>query len=158
MRVGIGFDVHTFKEGDFVVLAGVKVPYVKSFLAHSDGDVVLHALIDALLGAMKAGDVGTLFPDTDPAYKDIDSRILLKKVAELMNEKKYALQNIDITVMAERPKLMKYKSEMEMNIATDMNVSVDLVNVKATTMEKMGFVGREEGIAAQAIALIKKLD
>ena len=157
MRIGIGFDVHTFKEGDYVILAGEKIPYTKSFLAHSDGDVVLHALTDAILGAAKCGDIGMLFPDTDPAYKNADSVILLQKAYEKVQDKGYTIGNIDITVMAERPKLMPHKEKMALNIAKALNIHEDDVNVKATTMEKLGFVGREEGIAAQAIVLLKAI-
>lgn len=155
MRIGFGFDVHAFKEGDHLVLAGVKIPFVRAFKAHSDGDVVLHALTDALLGAVKGGDIGTLFPDTDPKYKDADSRILLKEAYQVILEKGWEVENIDITIMAERPKLLPYRGEMEQNIATDLMIGTDRVNVKATTTEKLGFVGREEGIAAQAAVLLK---
>ncbi|MDG9729383.1 2-C-methyl-D-erythritol 2,4-cyclodiphosphate synthase [Ignatzschineria sp. RMDPL8A] len=155
MRIGFGFDVHAFKEGDHLVLAGVKIPFVRAFKAHSDGDVVLHALTDALLGAVKGGDIGTLFPDTDPKYKDADSRVLLKEAYQVVLEKGWEVENIDITIMAERPKLLPYRGEMEQNIATDLMIGTDRVNVKATTTEKLGFVGREEGIAAQAAVLLK---
>ncbi|NLD08708.1 MAG: 2-C-methyl-D-erythritol 2,4-cyclodiphosphate synthase [Xanthomonadaceae bacterium] len=155
MRIGFGFDVHAFKEGDHLVLAGVKIPFVRAFKAHSDGDVVLHALTDALLGAVKGGDIGTLFPDTDPQYKDADSRVLLKEAYQVILEKGWEVENIDITIMAERPKLLPYRGEMEQNIATDLMIGTDRVNVKATTTEKLGFVGREEGIAAQAAVLLK---
>ncbi len=156
MRVGLGFDVHTFKEGDFVILAGVKIPYCKAFLAHSDGDVVLHALTDAILGAAKCGDIGMLFPNTDPQYKDADSQLLLKSAYDRVKEKGFFINNIDITIMAENPKLMPYKSKMEANIAEVLKINLDDVNVKATTTEKLGFVGREEGIAAQAVVLLSR--
>lgn len=155
MRIGFGFDVHAFKEGDHLVLAGVKIPFERAFKAHSDGDVVLHALTDALLGAVKGGDIGTLFPDTDPQYKDADSRVLLKEAYQVILEKGWEVENIDITIMAERPKLLPYRGEMEQNIATDLMIGTDRVNVKATTTEKLGFVGRKEGIAAQAAVLLK---
>ena len=155
MRIGFGFDVHAFKEGDHLVLAGVKIPFERAFKAHSDGDVVLHALTDALLGAVKGGDIGTLFPDTDPQYKDADSRALLKEAYQVILEKGWEVENIDITIMAERPKLLPYRGEMEQNIATDLMIGTDRVNVKATTTEKLGFVGRKEGIAAQAAVLLK---
>lgn len=154
MRVGIGFDVHAFTEGDHVILAGEKIPHTQAFLAHSDGDVVLHALTDAILGAAKCGDIGVLFPDTDPAYKGADSMILLQKAYEKVKAKGWCIGNIDITVMAERPKLMPHKEKMASNIAKALNLPEDDVNVKATTMEKLGFIGREEGIAAQAIVLL----
>ncbi|MHC5226096.1 2-C-methyl-D-erythritol 2,4-cyclodiphosphate synthase [Ignatzschineria sp. LJL83] len=156
MRIGFGFDVHTFKEGDHLMLGGVKIPYTKSFKAHSDGDVVLHALTDAILGAVKLGDIGTLFPDTDPAYKDIDSRKLLVEAYQLVLNKGYEIGNIDITIMAEQPKILPHREAIERVIAGDLLISQDDINVKATTMEKLGFVGREEGIAAQVAVLLKR--
>ena len=156
MRIGFGFDVHTFKEGDHLMLGGVKIPYTKSFKAHSDGDVVLHALTDAILGAVKLGDIGTLFPDTDPAYKDIDSRKLLVEAYQLVLNKGYVIGNIDITIMAEQPKILPHREAIERVIAGDLLISQDDINVKATTMEKLGFVGREEGIAAQVAVLLKR--
>ena len=156
MRIGFGFDVHIFKEGDHLMLGGVKIPYTKSFKAHSDGDVVLHALTDAILGAVKLGDIGTLFPDTDPAYKDIDSRKLLVEAYQLVLNKGYEIGNIDITIMAEQPKILPHREAIERVIAGDLLISQDDINVKATTMEKLGFVGREEGIAAQVAVLLKR--
>lgn len=156
MRIGFGFDVHTFQEGDHLMLGGVKIPFHKAFKAHSDGDVVLHALTDALLGAVKGGDIGTLFPDTDPRYKGVDSRHLLKEVYQIVRDKGYEIGNIDITIMAEAPKMKPYRAAIESVIAEDLAISVDDINVKATTMEKLGFVGREEGIAAQVALLLKR--
>lgn len=156
MRIGFGFDVHTFQEGDHLMLGGVKIPFHKAFKAHSDGDVVLHALTDALLGAVKGGDIGTLFPDTDPRYKGADSRHLLKEVYQIVRDKGYEIGNIDITIMAEAPKMKPYRAAIESVIAEDLAISVDDINVKATTMEKLGFVGREEGIAAQVALLLKR--
>lgn len=156
MRIGFGFDVHTFQEGDHLMLGGVKIPFHKAFKAHSDGDVVLHALTDAILGAVKAGDIGTLFPDTDPRYKDADSRLLLKEAYQIVLNRGYKIGNIDITIMAEQPKMKPYRATIESVIATDLNISTDDINVKATTMEKLGFVGREEGIAAQVAVLLKR--
>ncbi|MDM1545801.1 2-C-methyl-D-erythritol 2,4-cyclodiphosphate synthase [Ignatzschineria indica] len=156
MRIGFGFDVHTFQEGDHLMLGGVKIPFHKAFKAHSDGDVVLHALTDAILGAVKAGDIGTLFPDTDPRYKDADSRLLLKEAYQIVLNRGYKIGNIDITIMAEQPKMKPYRAAIESVIATDLNISTDDINVKATTMEKLGFVGREEGIAAQVAVLLKR--
>ncbi|PWD83539.1 2-C-methyl-D-erythritol 2,4-cyclodiphosphate synthase [Ignatzschineria cameli] len=156
MRIGFGFDVHTFQEGDHLMLGGVKIPFHKAFKAHSDGDVVLHALTDALLGAVKGGDIGTLFPDTDPRYKGADSRHLLKEVYQIVRDKGYEIGNIDITIMAEAPKMKPYREAIESVIAEDLAISVDDINVKATTMEKLGFVGREEGIAAQVALLLKR--
>ncbi len=154
MRIGFGFDVHTFEEGDHLMIGGVRIPFHKKFKAHSDGDVVLHALTDAILGAAKAGDIGTLFPDTDPAFKGVDSRILLKQAYKLVFDKGYRIGNIDITVLAERPKILPHRAAIEQIIAGDLAISMNDINVKATTMEKMGFVGREEGIAAQVAVLL----
>ncbi|GGZ97754.1 2-C-methyl-D-erythritol 2,4-cyclodiphosphate synthase [Ignatzschineria ureiclastica] len=154
MRIGFGFDVHTFEEGDHLMIGGVRIPFHKKFKAHSDGDVVLHALTDAILGAAKAGDIGTLFPDTDPAFKGADSRVLLKQAYKLVFDKGYRIGNIDITVLAERPKILPHREAIEQIIAGDLAISMNDINVKATTMEKMGFVGREEGIAAQVAVLL----
>ena len=156
MRIGFGFDVHTFKEGDHLMLGGVKIPFHKAFKAHSDGDVVLHALTDAILGAAKAGDIGTRFPDTDPAYKDADSRKLLIEAYKIVLDKGYEIGNIDITIMAEQPKILPHREAIERVIAGDLLISQNDINVKATTMEKLGFVGREEGIAAQVAVLLKQ--
>ena len=138
------------------MLGGVKIPFHKAFKAHSDGDVVLHALTDAILGAVKLGDIGTLFPDTDPAYKDADSRKLLVKAYQLVLDRGYEIGNIDITIMAERPKILPHRGAIERIIAGDLMISENDINVKATTMEKLGFVGREEGIAAQVAVLLKQ--
>lgn len=156
MRIGFGFDVHTFKEGDHLMLGGVKIPFHKAFKAHSDGDVVLHALTDAILGAVKLGDIGTLFPDTDPAYKNADSRKLLVQAYQLVLDRGYEIGNIDITIMAEQPKVLPHREAIERVIAGDLLISQNDINVKATTMEKLGFVGREEGIAAQVAVLLKQ--
>ncbi|GBU09344.1 2C-methyl-D-erythritol 2,4-cyclodiphosphate synthase [Gammaproteobacteria bacterium] len=156
-KIGSGFDVHAFKEGDFLILCGVKIPFNKSFLAHSDGDVAIHALIDALLGSLCLGDIGELFPDTDPAFKNIDSRILLKKVYAQILEKGWNIGNIDLTIMAQAPALSPYKLEMRKNIAQDLNIELDQINIKATTTESLGFVGRKEGIAATATVLISQM-
>jgi 2-C-methyl-D-erythritol 2,4-cyclodiphosphate synthase len=156
MRIGQGYDVHRFKDDGDVILGGVKVPYEKGLEAHSDGDVVLHALCDALLGAVAMGDIGKHFPDTDPNFKGADSRVLLRHVYGLVQEKGYRLGNADITIIAQAPKMSPYTAEMCANIAADLNVTVDCINVKATTTEKLGFEGRKEGIAVQAIALLLK--
>lgn len=155
-RIGQGLDVHAFEEGDFVTLAGVKIPHTQGLKAHSDGDVVLHALTDALLGTLGLGDIGQHFPDTDIAYKGADSRILLKKAYALIQAKGYELVNADITVACERPKLAKHNLAMRSNIAEDLQVDIDQISVKATTTEKLGFTGREEGILASAIVLVAK--
>ena len=154
MRIGHGYDVHAFCEGDHVMLCGVKVPHNKGFKAHSDGDVALHALTDAILGACALGDIGRHFPDTDDAYKDADSRELLRHVIELISQRGYQINNADITIVAERPKLSALIDSMCEVVAVDLNVDRDRVNVKATTSEKLGFIGREEGIAAQAVVTV----
>ncbi|MGJ0491495.1 MULTISPECIES: 2-C-methyl-D-erythritol 2,4-cyclodiphosphate synthase [Methylobacter] len=156
IRVGQGYDVHRFKEGGDVILGGVKIDYEKGLEAHSDGDVVLHALSDALLGAAALGDIGKHFPDTDPEFKGADSRVLLRHVYSIVQEKGYSLVNADITIIAQAPKMAPYISAMCRNIADDLKVDVDCVNVKATTTEKLGFEGRKEGIAVQAVVLIEK--
>ena len=157
-RIGHGYDVHAFGEGDFIVLGGVKIPHSAGLLAHSDGDVVLHALSDALLGALALGDIGHHFPDDDAALKGVDSRILLRRVVAQMEERGYEIGNVDMTIIAQRPKLADHISAMRMNIASDLKTDDSNCNVKATTTEKLGFAGREEGIAVHAVALIKEID
>lgn len=154
MRIGHGYDVHRFKEGDFVTLAGVKVPHSQGIEAHSDGDVILHALCDALLGAAALGDIGRHFPDTDPQYKGIDSRKLLRHVYALLQQKNYRLVNADITLIAQAPRVATYIDAMVANIAEDLQVQISAVNVKATTTEKLGFIGEKKGLAAEAVVLI----
>ncbi len=154
IRIGQGMDVHAFEEGDFVTLAGVKIPHSHGLKAHSDGDVVLHALCDALLGALALGDIGQHFPDTDPDFKGADSRQLLKHVYQLILDRGYALNNADITVACERPKLAKHNLEMRQSIADVLDVDVTQISVKATTTEKLGFTGRQEGILSMATVLI----
>ncbi len=156
IRVGQGYDVHRFKDGGDVILGGVKIPYEQGLEAHSDGDVVLHALCDALLGAAALGDIGKHFPDTDPEFKGADSRVLLRHVYAIVQEKGYKLVNADITIIAQAPKMSPHTAAMCRNIAEDLKVDVDCINVKATTTEKLGFEGRKEGIAVQAIVLIEK--
>lgn len=157
-RIGSGFDVHAFKEGDHLMLCGVTIPYHRSFLAHSDGDVALHALTDAVLSSLCLGDIGELFPDTDLALKGIDSRILLKKAYQLILERGWRLGNVTVIIQAEMPKLKPYKLLMRQNIAADLGINLDQVNVAATTTERLGFVGREEGISAMASVLICKVN
>lgn len=154
IRIGQGMDVHAFEEGDFVTLAGVKIPHTQGLKAHSDGDVVLHALCDALLGAVALGDIGQHFPDTDPNFKGADSRVLLKHVYQLILDRGYVLNNADITVACERPKLAKHNLEMRQSIADVLDVDVTQISVKATTTEKLGFTGRQEGILSTATVLI----
>ena len=156
IRVGMGYDVHRFKDGGDVILGGVKIDYEQGLEAHSDGDVVLHALCDALLGAAALGDIGKHFPDTDPEFKGADSRVLLRHVYCIIQDKGYVLVNADITIIAQAPKMAPYIVAMCVNIAADLNIDVDFINVKATTTEKLGFEGRKEGIAVQAIVLIEK--
>jgi 2-C-methyl-D-erythritol 2,4-cyclodiphosphate synthase len=154
VRIGQGFDVHAFQGGGRLVLGGVTVPHDRSLEAHSDGDVVLHALCDALLGAAGLGDIGRHFPPHDAAYAGIDSRILLRKTCEQLQEKNYAVVNADITIVAQVPKLSPYVDAMCDNISADLQVNASQVNVKATTTEHLGFTGRGEGIAAFAVVLL----
>jgi 2-C-methyl-D-erythritol 2,4-cyclodiphosphate synthase len=158
-RIGHGFDVHKFsekKENANVIICGVSIPYESELVAHSDGDVALHALSDALLGAAALGDIGHHFPDTDPQYAGADSRVLLRHVMDSVKEKGYQVGNVDVTIMAQAPKMAPHIENMRANIASDLNVDIDQVNVKATTTEKLGFVGRKEGIAVEAVALLNK--
>ncbi|MBD9360631.1 2-C-methyl-D-erythritol 2,4-cyclodiphosphate synthase [Methylomonas fluvii] len=156
IRVGQGYDVHRFTDGDHIILGGVKIPYEKGLEAHSDGDVVLHALADAILGAAALGDIGKHFPDTDPEFKGANSRVLLRHVYKIVQEKGYKLVNADVTIIAQAPKMLPHVPDMRANIAADLVVDVDFINVKATTTEKLGFEGRKEGIAVQAVVLIEK--
>jgi 2-C-methyl-D-erythritol 2,4-cyclodiphosphate synthase len=153
-RIGHGIDVHRFGAGDHVVLGGVSIPHERGLVAHSDGDVVLHALCDAILGALALGDIGQHFPDTDPAWRGADSRALLRHVAELMQQQGYRLGNADITVLAERPRLAAHIALMRERIAADLQAETTQVSVKATTTEKLGFVGRCEGIEAHAVVVV----
>lgn len=158
MKIGMGYDVHRLTEGRDLILGGVKIPYEKGLLGHSDADVLLHAVMDALLGAAALGDIGRHFPDTDEAYRGISSMKLLEKVGELLEECQYAVGNIDATVIAQKPKLSPYREEMRQNIAGVLRISVSQVNVKATTEEGLGFTGIGEGISAQAVALLTAKD
>lgn len=154
LRIGHGFDVHAFAEGRRLILGGVDVPCARGLAGHSDADVLAHALMDAALGAMRAGDIGKLFPDTDPAYEGADSLVLMRRVAELARERGYRILDVDCTVAAQAPKLAPHRGRMRENMAAALGVPVDAVGVKATTTERLGFVGREEGIAAWAVALL----
>lgn len=156
MRIGHGFDVHKFGGEGPVIIGGVEVPYEQGLLAHSDGDVALHALSDALLGAISAGDIGKHFPDTDPAYKGADSRELLRRVYHKVREQGFVLGNLDVTIIAQVPKMLSHIQGMREAIAKDLNTDINNVNVKATTTEKLGFTGRKEGIASEAVVLIYK--
>ena len=154
MRIGQGFDVHAFGAGDHVVLGGVKIDYPKGVVAHSDGDVVIHALCDAVLGALGMGDIGQHFPDSDPRYRGADSRVFLREVTAHMRAAGLELVNADVTVLAEAPRIAKHRGAMAENLAADLGVSVQLINIKATTTERLGFIGRGEGLAASAAVLL----
>ena len=154
MRIGHGYDVHRLVEGRKLILGGVEIPYEKGLLGHSDADVLAHAVMDSLLGAAALGDIGKLFPDSDSKYLGADSLNLLKQVCLLLKEKKYHIENIDATVLAQKPKLMDYLPEMRENMAKACGISVDCISVKATTEEGLGFTGALEGIAAHAVSLI----
>ncbi|MFZ2321741.1 MAG: 2-C-methyl-D-erythritol 2,4-cyclodiphosphate synthase [Pseudomonas sp.] len=154
MRIGHGYDVHRFCDGEFVTLGGVQIAHKFGLLAHSDGDVLLHALSDALLGAAALGDIGKHFPDTDPQFKGADSRVLLRHVLGLVKAKGWQVGNVDATIVAQAPKMAPHIDAMRGLIAADLEVALDQVNVKATTTEKLGFTGREEGIAVHAVALL----
>lgn len=154
MRIGQGFDVHQLVAGRKLIIGGVDIPYNKGLLGHSDADVLLHAICDALLGAAALGDIGQHYADTDSEYKDIDSRILLRDVANKIKAAGYRIANVDATIIAQAPKMAPYISQMVANIAADLGVAVNAVNVKATTTEQLGYTGRGEGIAAQAVVLL----
>jgi len=157
MRVGLGYDVHKLVEGRDLILGGVCIPYEKGLLGHSDADVLVHAIMDALLGAAALGDIGKHFPDTDPAYKGINSLELLAHVGEILDEHLYVIENIDATIVAQRPKMAPYIQTMRENIAQVLKIEVDQVSVKATTEEGLGFTGSGEGISSQAICAIEKI-
>ena len=155
MRIGHGYDVHAFGEGKGLVLGGVSIPYPRAFIAHSDGDVLIHALIDGILGALCLGDIGQHFPDTDSAFAGSNSRDLLAEVVAMMRVKGYVLGNGDMTIIAQSPKMAPYLDGMRLNLAADLGCSVEQINIKATTTEKLGFSGREEGIACHAVVLLR---
>ena len=156
MRIGQGFDVHKFGPGEFITLGGVQIPYHQGLEAHSDGDVLIHALCDALLGACGLGDIGHHFPDTDPAFAGVDSRVLLRKVMQDVKQLGYQLTNADMTIIAQAPKMMPHLPAMLEKLAADLNTPVDRLNIKASTTENLGFVGRNEGISALAVVLLEK--
>lgn len=156
IRIGQGFDVHAFAEGRPLIIGGITIPYEKGLLGHSDADVLLHAISDAILGAIAAGDIGKHFPDTDPDFKGADSAVLLEKVWGLVKAEGYELGNLDCTIIAQKPKMLPYIESMRERISQLLECSISQVNVKATTTEKLGFTGRGEGIASQAIVLLKK--
>lgn len=157
MRVGIGYDVHKLIENRKLILGGVEIPHTMGLLGHSDADVLVHAIMDALLGAASLGDIGQHFPDTDPAYEGISSMKLLADVGELLGKRGYVIENIDAVIVAQRPKLRPYIAQMEQNIAQVLAIAEDQINVKATTEERLGFTGREEGISAQAVCSLTGL-
>ena len=156
MRIGHGYDVHAFGDGDHIMLCGVRIAHPCGLMAHSDGDVALHALTDGLLGALALGDIGHHFPDDDPTFEGADSRQLLRQVVALVDERGYALGNADLTIIAQAPKLASHIDAMRQNLAKDLGCDMDQINVKATTTETLGFVGREEGIAVHAVVLLKE--
>ncbi len=156
LRIGHGYDVHAFKSGDHIILGGVRIPHNKAFLAHSDGDVLVHAVCDALLGAAALGDIGQHFPDTDDRFKGADSRELLRSVISMLQTRQFSVNNLDITIIAQSPKMGPYIQSMRENLAADIQSDIANVNVKATTTEKLGFAGREEGIAVHAVTIIQR--
>jgi len=155
MRIGSGFDVHAFGPGDSIVLGGVRIPHTRGVIAHSDGDVVLHALCDALLGAAGLGDIGMHFPDTDPLWKGADSRRFVAAVLEMLNVRRLKIANADITLLAQSPKVSPYRLEIRRSLAQMLGLTENQVNIKATTTEHLGFIGRNEGLAAQAVVLLE---
>ena len=157
MRVGLGYDVHKLVEGRDLILGGVNIPYEKGLLGHSDADVLVHAIMDALLGAAALGDIGKHFPDTDPAYKGADSLKLLEHVGKILEERLYIIENIDATIIAQRPKMAPHIQAMRENVARVLGIEVDQINIKATTEEGLGFTGSGEGISSQAICAIEKM-
>ena len=155
-RVGMGYDVHKLVEGRKLIIGGVEIPHTLGLLGHSDADVLLHAISDALLGAAALGDIGKHFPDTDPKFEGADSRVLLRHVVKLVNDKGYAIENVEATIVAQKPKLAPFREKRRENIASDLQVDLYMVNVKATTEERLGFTGREEGISAYGVCSLNK--
>ena len=156
-RIGHGYDVHRFGEGDFIILAGIKIPYNHGFIAHSDGDVLIHSLCDALLGSIAAGDIGQHFPDTDEQYKNIDSSILLEKINQLLKQAQFLIANIDISIVAQTPKMSPHIQSMRQHLADVLNIAQTQINIKATTTEKLGFTGRQEGIAVHSVVMVYRM-
>lgn len=157
MRIGFGYDVHQLVEGRDLIIGGVNIPYKKGLLGHSDADVLVHSIMDSILGALALGDIGKHFPDTDPKYKDISSLLLLENVYNTMKDAGYIIGNIDATIAAQSPKLAPYIEEMKCNISKILNTSLDNVNIKGTTTENLGFVGRKEGISSYSVCLLKRI-
>ena len=158
MRIGQGYDVHKLVEGRRCIICGVDIPHEKGLLGHSDADDALHALCDAILGAAAMGDIGKYFPDTDDAFKGADSRVLLREVVKMVKEKGFAISNTDITIIAQKPKMLPYIEKMRENVSQDLEIKADRVSIKATTTEKLGFEGRGEGISAMAVVLLEEND
>ncbi|MCD2138283.1 2-C-methyl-D-erythritol 2,4-cyclodiphosphate synthase [Salinicoccus halitifaciens] len=158
IRIGHGFDVHAFAEGRPLIIGGLKIPHDKGLAGHSDADVLLHTIADAILGALALGDIGKFFPDTDESFKDMDSKVLLGEVVEKMNEEQYKIGNVDAVIMAQAPKFRPHIDEMRESVASILNTEVSNVNIKATTTEKLGFVGRAEGITSEAVVLLTKME
>lgn len=157
MRIGIGYDVHKLMEGRKLIIGGVDIPYSEGLLGHSDADVLIHAIMDSILGALAENDIGKHFPDTDMEYKDISSMVLLKRVYNIMNEKGYEIGNIDSVIAAQSPKLEPYILEMRKNISKVLNTSIENINIKATTTEELGFVGKRQGMSSYSVCLLKKV-
>jgi 2-C-methyl-D-erythritol 2,4-cyclodiphosphate synthase len=157
-RIGHGYDVHRFGEGDHIVLGGVKIAHQYGFIAHSDGDVLIHALCDAMLGAIAAGDIGRHFPDTDERYKNIDSSVLLDSASQMVNKAGYAIGNVDLTIIAQSPKMAPYIPAMTNNLCSVLNIEQARINIKATTTESLGFAGREEGIAVHSVVMLYRFN
>jgi len=157
LRIGFGYDVHELAEGRPLILGGVTIPYIKGLRGYSDADVLTHAVIDSILGALGKGDIGQHFPDSDPAYKGADSLFLLKRVVALARDEKFIVNNLDTTIVAQKPKLTQYLNDMKMNLSSVLGVDAHVVNVKATTTEGLGFCGREEGLAAYAVVTLKRI-
>ena len=155
LKVGIGYDVHRFEKGRKLIVGGVDIPFEKGLDGHSDADVLIHAVMDAILGALGLGDIGKHFPDTSEEFRDIDSRILLRRIKDLLADNNYSIGNIDAVIIAQMPKMLPYIEEMRIHIAQDLDTSFEKINIKATTTEKLGFEGRGEGIASQAIVLLQ---
>ena len=156
-RIGHGYDVHRFGEGEFITLAGVKIPHNHGFIAHSDGDVLIHSLCDALLGSIAAGDIGQHFPDSDDQYKNIDSSLLLEKINQLLKQAQFLIGNIDISIVAQTPKMSPHIQSMRQHLADVLNIAQTQINIKATTTEKLGFTGRQEGIAVHSVVMVYRM-
>ena len=156
-RIGHGYDVHRFGQGDFIILGGIKIPHNHGFIAHSDGDVLIHSLCDALLGSIAAGDIGQHFPDSDDQYKNIDSSLLLEKINQLLKQAQFLIGNIDISIVAQTPKMSPHIQSMRQHLADVLNIAQTQINIKATTTEKLGFTGRQEGIAVHSVVMVYRM-